>query len=74
MAVCSTPGTLDSRPATTSAICVEVAHPHDRDQVDVAGHRVHLADPVEIGDLRAMSGIRSGSTETMTIAVIIARS
>src|SRR3954464_8803151 len=29
---------------------VELAHPHDRDEVDVAGDGVHLADPVEVGD------------------------
>ena len=40
------------------------------DQVDVARHRVHLADAVELGDRRATSGMRSTSVSTRTMAVI----
>ena len=35
---------------------LELADPHDRDQVDVAGDRVDLADAVEIGDRRGDLG------------------
>ena len=45
-----TPGTLLSWSATTAGDVLVVADPHHHDEVDLAGHRVDLADPVERSD------------------------
>ena len=46
-----TPGTLFSWSATTRRHVVVVADPDHRDQVDLPGDGVDLADAVEVGDL-----------------------
>ena len=56
-----TPVDLLSRPAMTSASSSWAPDAHHRDQVDVTGDRVDLADPGELGDASATSGIRSTS-------------
>ena len=48
-----------------------LADPHERDEVDLPGHRVDLADPVEGGDGLATSGMRATSAFTKTMAVIM---
>ena len=47
-----------------------LAHPHHRDQVDLAGDRVDLADPVQGGD--GLGDLRDGESASMmsTMAVI----
>ena len=60
VSVSSTPGTLLMRPGDDLGDLLELAHPDDRDQVDLAGGGVDLADAVEVGDRRGHLGDRVG--------------
>jgi len=72
--VCRTPGTLDSRPATTSAIRSKSGTRTIAIRSTSPATEYTSLTPSRSAISAAMSGIRSGSTEIMTIVVIIARS
>ena len=60
VSVSITPGTFEMPPAMTSAISSYSPDPDHRDQVDVAGDGVDLADPGEVGDVLGHLGDRVG--------------